>query len=364
MHTVTSIETERVAETPEGPVERHTLQATDGAAVAVLSYGAILQRVRVPDRHGALADVVLGFEDAHGYLSDAYLADNPFFGVVAGRFANRIARGRFTLDGSEHVLATNEGPNHLHGGGRGFGVRLWESRTATGDGEASVTLRRVSPDGEEGYPGTLTVEVTYTWTDGHELGIGYRAQTDRPTVVNLTNHAYFNLAGEGSGSVEDHVLTLRASRYLPTDDTQVPTGELAPVDGTPFDFRAGRRIGERLREAHPQLVAAQGYDHNLVLDDRDASAPAALLHDPGSGRTLGLHTSEPGVQLYSANHLDGTLVGTSGRAYRQGDGVCLETQHFPDSPNRPGFPTTVLRPGETFASTTVLRFGHDREDAA
>ncbi len=356
-----SIHVEHAAEAPEGAVERCTLRSASGAEVAILTLGGIVQAIRVPDRDGKPANVVLGFTSAESYLSEDYLAANPYFGAVAGRFANRIAGGRFTLDGTDHALATNNGPNHLHGGASGFDRRLWTVTPAEGDGWARIELRRTSPDGEEGYPGTLGVRVTYTWTDDHVLSIDYHAETDRPTIVNLTNHSYFNLGGEGSGSIDGHELTLHASRYTPLDETQIPTGELAPVDGTPFDFRAGRAVGQLVREAHPQLLLAQGYDHNLVLDGYREGGEgvhlAAELRDPVSGRRMEVHTTEPGVQLYSGNYLDGTIVGASGRIYRQGDGMCLETQHFPNSPNVADFPSTVLRPGEQFRSRTELRFG-------
>jgi aldose 1-epimerase len=259
------------------------------------------------------------------------------------------------------VLATNNGPNHLHGGDSGFDRRLWTATPAEDSGSARVELSRTSPDGEEGYPGTVEVHVTYAWTDDHVLSIDYRARTDRPTIVNLTNHSYFNLAGEGSGSIDGHELTIHASRYTPLDETQIPTGELAPVEGTPFDFRAGRAVGDLVREAHPQLLLAQGYDHNLVLDGYGAGAGddvhlAVELRDPRTGRRLEVHTTEPGLQLYSGNYLDGTVVGASGRIYRQGDGMCLETQHFPNSPNVADFPSTALAPGEEFRSRTELRF--------
>ena len=359
-HRVTQIDVEPAGESPDGPIERYTLRAGSGAAVSVLTYGAILQAARVPDRDGTLANVVLGFADAAGYLTDAYRAGNPYFGAIAGRYANRIAGARFTLDGEEHVLEANQGPHQLHGGPQGFDARVWDARPVEGDDEAAVALRLTSPDGDQGYPGQLAVDVVYTWTEAHELRIDYRARTDRPTVLNLTNHAYFNLAGDGAGSIEDHELQVHASHYTPADADQLPTGEVATVEDTPLDFRAPRRLGDRLRDPHPQLVAARGYDHNLVLDGKRPGdgepEPAAVLRDPASGRELEVLTTEPGVQLYTGNFLDGSLVGAAGKAYRQGDGVCLETQHFPNSPNVPAFPSTVLRPGEAFASRTVLRF--------
>jgi aldose 1-epimerase len=338
------------------PVDRFVLTNGAGVRVAILNLGGIVQAIEAPDRTGRFANVVLGFATAA-----AYLTDGPYFGCVAGRYANRIAGGRFTLDGRAYQLAINNGPNHLHGGIRGFNKHLWEATERTDGDGLGVELRRVSPDGEEGYPGTLTVAVTYTLNGANALRIDYRATTDAPTILNLTNHAYFNLAGEGTGSVEGHELQLNAGRYTPTDPTLIPTGELAEVAGTPFDFTSPRPIGERLRDAgSPQIARARGYDHNFVLDrpqpDDGSPVPAARVREPGRGRILEVSTTEPGVQFYSGNFLDGTLAGTSGRAYRQGDGFCLETQHFPDSPNQPGFPSTVLRPGREYRSTTVFAF--------
>jgi aldose 1-epimerase len=345
-------------------VERWTLTTGD-IAVDVLSFGGIVQRLVVPDREGRPGNVVLGFDEV-----EPYETVSPYFGALIGRYANRIARARFTLDGHEYRLPVNNLQNCLHGGSPGFDRRLWSVREvdAASSGGVAVRLDLHSPDGENGFSAALDVEVTYTLTPAAELRIDYLARNVEPaggrsTVVNLTQHAYFNLAGEGAGSIEDHLLQLNASRYTPITDQLVPTGELAPVDGTPFDFRTPTRIGERIREAHPQLMFAQGYDHNLVLDgDQPADAPAglsraAVVTDPGSGRVLEVWTDQPGVQLYSGNFLDATLVGPSGRAYRQGDGFCLETQHFPDSPNQPDFPSTVLGPQETFRTSTLWRFG-------
>jgi aldose 1-epimerase len=338
------------------PVERFVLTNATGLRVAILTLGGIVQALEVPDRTGRFANVVLGFATAA-----AYLTDGPYFGCIAGRYANRIAGGRFALDGRAYQLAINNGPNHLHGGIKGFNKHLWEATERTGRDGLSVALRRISPDREEGYPGSLTVQVTYTLSDADELRIDYLATTDAPTILNLTNHAYFNLAGEGSGAIEDHELQLNASHYTPVDAALIPTGEVAPVAGTPFDFTQPHPIGERLRDAgSPQIARARGYDHNFVLDRLDPAdgslVLAARVREPGSGRILEVSTTEPGVQFYSGNFLDGTLAGTSGRAYRQGDGFCLETQHFPDSPNQPAFPSTVLHPGQEYHSTTVFSF--------
>ena len=330
-------------------VERYTLASARGVRVAILTYGGIIQSLEVPDRSGRLANVTLGF----GSL-DEYVAGSPFFGALIGRFANRIAHGQFTLDGVGYELPVNDGPNSLHGGTPGFDKRVWQA-TVVGD---TLNLTLHSPDGDQGYPGALDIQATYTLADDNALRIDYVATCDRATVLNLTNHAYFNLAGEGSGSVEDHLLTLFASRYTPIDATLIPSGPIEPVAGTPLDFTSPTPIGARLRDRFEQLVLARGYDHNWVLDRRDAGLQlAAHVEHPESGRSLEVLTTEPGIQFYAGNLLDGSLAGTSGRVYRQTDGFTLETQHYPDSPNQPAFPSTVLRPGETFSSTTVLRFG-------
>ena len=345
---------ERFGRLPDGtPVDRWTVEA-GGVRLRVLSYGGIVQALEVPDRHGRRANVSLGFADL-----DSYVADSPYFGALIGRYGNRIARGRFTLDGTEYQVPVNDGPNSLHGGDQGFDKRVWDVAPLRRDGAVGLRLHRVSPDGEMGYPGTLRVQVDYLLTEDGAFRIDYEATTDAPTVVNLTNHTYFNLAGEGAGGVEDHVLEVAASRYTPVDDTLIPTGELAPVAGTPFDFRRPKPIGRDLRANHPQVLRAQGYDHNLVLDKGVTARPEPVItvYEPTSGRTMRVATTEPGVQFYSGNFLTGTFAGTSGRVYRQADGFCLETQHFPDSPNQPDFPSTVLRPGETYRSSTVYAFG-------
>ena len=329
---------------PDGrSVERYVLE---GGAIraAVLTYGAVLQSVRVPDAAGHQAEVTLGYDDLEGYLSDV-----GFLGAVVGRFANRIAKGRFTLDGVEHVLPSNNGTACLHGGPEGFHAQLWSAREVPG----GVELSRTSPHGEMGFPGTVEVTVTYR-LDDDGLEIRYTATTDRPTVVNLTNHAYWNLAG--GGTIEDHVLELPASRFVAVDADLIPTG-ITDVDGTPLDFRAPRRIGDRLREPHPQLRHARGYDHAWVRDPGNGLRLAARVSDPRSGRVLEVHTDQPSVQFYSGNFLDGGAAGRGGLSMRQGDGLCLETQHLPDSPNRPDFPSTVLRPGERYETRTLLRFG-------
>jgi aldose 1-epimerase len=351
-----SVSAEPWGSTAEGAVERWTLTNRHGMRVRILTYGGILQSIEVPDRRGRPANVTLGFDD----LGD-YVARSPYFGSITGRYANRIAGGTFTLDGVRYQLPRNDGPNSLHGGTVGFDKRIWRAAPFRHGASVGLVLRFTSPDGDQGYPGTLATTVTYTLTDGGALRMDYRATTDRPTVVNLTNHAYFNLRGEGSGSIEDHELTILAGRYTPVDATLIPTGELARVAGTPMDFRRATAIGARIRDGFGQLVTGRGYDPNWVLDRRGAGLePAARLADPASGRVLTVLTTEPGLQFYSGNFLDGTLVGTGGRTYRQGDGLALETQHFPDSPNRAAFPSTVLRPGEVYRTTTVYQFGVDR----
>jgi aldose 1-epimerase len=334
------------------PVERWSLREGP-TEVAVLTYGAIIQSLVVPDRNGALADIVLGFDDLEGYVDE-----HPYFGATIGRYANRIAGGRFVLDGAQYQLPVNNGPNCLHGGTSGFDRRVWEATDVTQAGTVGVRLELVSPDGDNGFPGTMATSVTMTLRDA-TLRLAYEATTDAPTVLNLTNHSYFNLAGAGSGTVENHEVEIAASRYLPVRADVIPTGELAEVTGTPFDFTSPQPLGRRLRDGHEQLVRGQGYDHCFVLDrpaGNDISR-AARVHDSSSGRVLDVWTDQPGVQLYTGNQLAATLVGKQHRVYRQADGVCLETQHFPDSVNQPSFPSTVLRPGERFTSVTELRLG-------
>ncbi|MEW1717988.1 aldose epimerase family protein [Streptomyces sp. NPDC093109] len=333
-------------------VHRWTLE-NGGTRLRVLSYGGVVQSLEIPDRRGRYTNVSLGFENL-----DDYVKATTFFGALIGRYGNRIAGGRFTLDGHTYQLPLNDGPNTLHGGTLGFDRRVWDVEPFAGSTGVGLVLSYVSADGEMGYPGTLRVKVTYTLTPRGAWRIDYAATTDRPTVVNLTNHTYFNLAGEGSGDVYGHELTLDATRYTPVDPTLIPTGELAKVAGTPFDFRSGKPVGRDIRTGHQQLLRGQGFDHNWVLDKGITAAPrhAITLRDPGSGRTVRIATTEPGVQFYSGNFLTGTLTGSSGRVYRQGDGLCLETQHFPDSPNHPSFPSTVLRPGDTYRSTTEHTF--------
>jgi len=344
--------TERAEALPDGrSVQIFELVSPSGVRVELLEVGAVISRIQAPDRDGALADVVLGYESAARYL------ENPsYFGCAVGRVANRIAGARFELDGKTYQLAANDGPNHLHGGPGGFCKVLWHGEAVDSASGAAVRFSYTSPDGEEGYPGTLQASVTYTLDAEGGLRLDYEATTDAPTPVNLTNHSYFNLAGAGSGTILDQVLELRASRYTPVDETLIPTGELAPVAGTPFDFTTPTAIGERIDQVPGGGTNPGGYDHNWVLDSEDGSlALAGRLEDPASGRVMEFLTTQPGVQFYSGNFLDGSLSGRGG-AYVQHAALCLETQHFPDSIHQPDFPSVVLRPGETFKSSTVYRF--------
>jgi aldose 1-epimerase len=343
--------------TPDGQaVELYTLTNARGMQVRAISYGAIIQAIRVPDRAGHLADVTLGFDSLPGYLTDS-----PYFGAVVGRYANRIARGRFTLAGRTYRLAVNNGPNSLHGGLKGYDKVVWGTRTFHRGDTVGVRFEHTSPDGDEGYPGTVRVSVSYSLTPGNELMVEYRAKTDRPTPINLSQHSYFNLVGEGSGTILEHVLTIRADRYTPVDTTLIPTGELAGVAGTPFDFRTPTPIGARIEQPDPQLQRGKGYDHNFVLT-RGGPGLVRAVHvlEPTTGRTLDISTTEPGLQFYSGNFLDGTIKGKGGHVYGHRSGLVLETQHFPDSPNQPQFPTTILQPGREYRSRTVFAFGVER----
>ncbi|TXL77695.1 galactose mutarotase [Vineibacter terrae] len=329
-----------------------TLASTDGLRARILTYGATLAALDVPDGSGRSRSIVLGFTT----LED-YCRARGHLGGTIGRFANRIAAGRFRLDGVDHALSVNEPPNTLHGGRNGFDAAVWRLDALAADVAPSVTLAHVSPDGDQGFPGRVEARARYT-LEGSTLRLDYTATTDRPTVINLTNHAYFNLAGAGSGDVLAHELQINADAFLPVDRHLIPTGEVRPVDGTPFDFRTPMPIGARIAEADEQLALAHGYDHTFVLRSTGAAGPrlAARVREPPSGLAMEVWTTEPGVQFYSGNALRGLDVGAEGRAYGPRAGLCLETQHFPDSPNQPGFPSTVLRPGDSFRSTTLLRF--------
>lgn len=344
-----SLEETEFGRMPDGtPVKLYTLRNPGGVLMKVTEYGAIVTEIQAPDSKGRPADVALGFDSL-----DRYLKGHPFFGAIAGRVANRIADAGFTLDGREYTLARNNGPNHLHGGLKGFDKKLWNSRPlpVTAD-EAGVELTCFSPDGEEGYPGNLTVSVTYILNRRNEWRIDYRATTDQPTPINLTQHSYFNLAG--SGDILGHELWLNADQFTPVDDGLIPTGEIRGVKGTALDFTSPTAIGARFRETGLKIP---GYDHNFVLHSGGRElAPAARVRDPGSGRVLEVSTTEPGIQLYTANHFPEPIPGAHGVIYPRHGGLCLETQHFPDSIHRPSFPSVVLRPGATFRSTTIYKF--------
>lgn len=331
------------------PVDLYVLTNSRGAVAKVMTYGAILTELHMPDRSGKMDDVVLGFDNLQQYLDG-----HPFFGATTGRVANRIAKGRFTLDGKTYKLATNNGPNHLHGGVRGFDKRMWKAATAGTAAAPAVKFTRRSADGEEGYPGNLDVTVTYTLTGRNELRIDYLATTDKATPVNLTHHSYFNLLGTRGGDILNHELTLAADRYTPGDKTLIPTGQIAPVKGTPLDFRKPTKIGARIAQAGGEPT---GYDHNFVLNGGGKSlALAARVYEPTTGRVMEILTDEPGIQFYTGNFLDGTLAGKNGVVYTKHAGFCLEAQHFPDSVNHPNFPSTILRPGQAYRQTTVHRF--------
>jgi aldose 1-epimerase len=332
-------------------VDLVALTNANGMQVSITAFGATVQSLTAPGRDGRFEDVVLGFENVDGYL-----AGHPYFGAIVGRYGNRIAKGRFTLDGIEYTLATNNGDNHLHGGSRGFDKVKW-SMGAVNETENSVTLTYVSPNGEEGYPGEVSLSVTYTLTDDNSLRIDYEGTTSAPTHLNMTNHSYFNLAGQSSGDILEHAVEIAADRFTPVDSGLIPSGELRRVEGTAFDFRQARTIGSRIGDADEQLEFARGYDHNWVLNRAGEGLQlAARVYEPGSGRIMEVLTTEPGMQFYTGNFLDGSHVGKEGAVYDHRSAFCMETQHFPDTPNQPDFPSTVLRPGETYATTTIYRF--------
>jgi aldose 1-epimerase len=332
-------------------VELYTLTNSKGIEATIMNYGGIVVSLKVPDRGGRFEDVVLGFDTLDGYLQDP---PPPYFGALIGRYANRIAKGRFSLNGVEYKLAQNNGENHLHGGIRGFDKVVWKAKKQN---PQNLELTYVSKDGEEGYPGNLTATVIYTLGDENDLKIDYTATTDKDTIINLTNHSYFNLVGQGQGDILDHQLVINADRFTPVDSGLIPTGELRSVEGTPFDFRQARAIGERIDNADEQLTLGKGYDHNFVLNrSGDRIEFAARVTEPKLGRVMEVLTTQPGVQFYSGNFLDGKFRGKGGKVYQRRNALCLETQHFPDSPNKPSFPSVVLKPGERYQTTTVYKF--------
>ncbi|HEY8562485.1 MAG TPA: aldose epimerase family protein [Pyrinomonadaceae bacterium] len=335
----------------------YTLTNAKGGEARITDYGATLVSLKIPDRGGRSDDVVLGMDSIDGYTNAAYQKANPYFGAIAGRYANRIAKAKFSLGGTEYKLAANNGANNLHGGRVGFDKVFWTGREVAAAGGAAIEFTYLSRDGEEGFPGNLTAKVVYTLTDDNELKIDYAATTDKETVVNLTHHSYFNLAGAGSGDILNHRLRLFADRFTPIDAESIPTGELKPVADTPFDFREMKPIGADIGAADGQLKNGKGYDHNFVVNgEAGVMRPAAVVTEDASGRVMEVSTTEPGIQLYTGNFLDGSLKGKNGASYALRNGFCLETQHFPDSPNRPDFPSTVLKPGETYRSSTVYKF--------
>lgn len=346
------VQIEYFGTTSEGiPVHLYTLMNKAGMQIQLTDYGATVVSVKVPDRDGKIADIALGYPDVKGYETNA-----PYLGVTVGRFANRIANAQFKLDGQTYHLFANDGPNTLHGGKRGFDKYVWKSRELK-SGLPAMEFTRESPDGEEGFPGNVTARVTFTLMDKNELKIEYSATTDKNTVVNLTNHSYFNLAGPPEKEILDHVVTLDADRFVPVDQNLIPTGELRPVTGTPFDFTTGTAVGARIGQNDQQLKLGRGYDHCWVVNGEPGSLRlAARVEDPTSGRVLEVLTTEPGIQLYTGNFLNGTVTGKYGKVYKYRYALALETEHFPDSPNQPTFPTTELKPGQTYHSETVYRF--------
>jgi aldose 1-epimerase len=334
-------------------IRLYTLTNSSGVMVKVTNYGATITSIVVPDRDGNLADIALGYDRVEAYMN---AVDKPYFGSIVGRYGNRIAKGKFTIDGNTYTLATNNGANHLHGGVIGFDKVVWDAHPVAGKDWSGLELRYLSKDREEGYPGNLDIRVTYKLTEASAIVVEYHATTDKATPVNLTQHTYFNLKGEGNGTILDHELMLNASRYTPIDSGSIPNGKLDPVKDTPFDFTTAKPIGRDIGQKHQQLEYGLGYDHNFVLDNQGAMKLAARVHEPSSGRVMEIYTSEPGIQFYCGNFLDGRLRGKSAKQYVHRGGFCLETQHYPDSPNQPKFPSTILRPGEVYETKTIFKF--------
>jgi aldose 1-epimerase len=349
-----NIQKEPFGKTAEGtPVDIYTLRNSNGVEAKITNYGGIVVSLNVPDRKGNMADVVLGFNTL-----EEYLKGHPYFGSLIGRYGNRIAKGVFSLNNVKYTLATNNGENHLHGGPNGFHTVVWTAKEIKDKDSVGLYLTYLSKDGEEGYPGNLSATVVYTLTNKNELRLDYSATTDKDTIINLTHHSYFNLKGEGSGDILSHDLMINADKFTPVDNTLIPTGELKEVKGTPMDFTKPTAIGARINEKYEQLTFGKGYDHNWVLKrDKKGLDLAATLYEPTTGRFMEVYTTEPGLQFYSGNFLDGTIKGKSGKIYEFRTGLCLETQHFPDSPNKPQFPSTVLKPGQQYTHSTIYRFG-------
>jgi len=335
-------------------VTLYTLRNGNGAEARICNYGGLLISLKVPDRNGQMGDVVLGYDNLDGYLKET-----PYFGALIGRYGNRVAKGKFTLDGHEYSLATNNGPNALHGGLKGFDKVMWDAKPVAGPDGPSLELRYLSKDGEEGYPGNLSVEAVYTLTPDNALKLEYTATTDKDTVVNLTHHSYFNLAGKGD--ILNHQVMINADKFTPVDSTLIPTGELRPVQGTPFDFRQATAIGARINQDDEQLKFGGGYDHNWVINKPPGKfGRMARVYDPESGRVMEVLSAEPGLQFYSGNFLDGTITGKGGRVYQHRAAFCMEPQHFPDSPNQPNFPSVVLKPGQIYHNTIVYKFSVEK----
>jgi aldose 1-epimerase len=346
------IDKEAYGEVDGKPVDLYTLTNANGVEMKVTNYGGIVTSLKVPDKYRNLGDVVLGYDNLQDYVKS-----NPYFGCIVGRYGNRIGKAKFTLNGVGYTLAKNNGDNSLHGGIKGFDKVVWDAQAMVGADSVSVEFKYMSKDGEEGFPGNLSVSVTYALTNDDELKIDYLAATDEVTVVNLTHHSYFNLAGAGSGDILGHELMLAADKFTPVDEGLIPTGELRPVAGTPMDFTQPTVIGDRINQDYEQLVFGKGYDHNWVLNSGGGSmALAASVYEPKTGRMMKVYTTEPGMQFYAGNFLDGSNIGKGGKAYEFRNGFCLETQHFPDSPNKPDFPSTVLKPGEEYKTTTIYKF--------
>jgi aldose 1-epimerase len=348
-----SIQVDSLGVMPSGEViSQYTLVNKNGLQMQVINLGGTITSLKVPDRQGKIEEVILGCDSLQDYLDGT-----PFFGCIVGRYGNRIAKGSFELDGTRYELAKNNDGNHLHGGLKGFDKAYWNIEPIPSDSGQSIGLTYLSPDMEEGYPGNLSVEVVYTLTDDNKLAIAYRATTDKPTVVNLTNHTYFNLTGDARRNILDHELVLHATKFIPVDAGLIPVGTLEDVAGTPFDFREARKMGEHIDDNHPQIVNGRGYDHCWVISGNAGELRlGASVYEPQSGRVMEMYTTEPGVQFYTGNFLDGTQDGKGGKMYNKRDGFCLETEHFPDSPNQKSFPSVVLRPGEVYQTRTVYAF--------
>jgi aldose 1-epimerase len=356
--TSSAVEKSMIEKTPFGKlpdgreVFLYTLTNASGCKVGIINYGAIVRSIVVPDKDGKFQDVVLGYDSLQGYIQD-----KSYFGAIVGRYGNRIARGRFRLDGKEYQLTINDGENHLHGGKKGFFKAYWDATIVDDTLQPSLALTLTSPDGDEGYPGTVTVTVTYTLTSTDELRIDYKGTTDKETILNPTHHSYFNLSGDLNNTILDELLTIEADSITPVDRELIPTGAIIPVAGTPMDFRTPKTIGSRINESYEQLLFGRGYDHNWVLRDYSGKVRrAAEVYDPRSGRLMTVFTDQPGLQFYSGNFLDGTIKGKDGVVYKHRSGLCLEAQHFPDSPNKPNFPSVVLKPGEVYHQTTIYQF--------